>query len=542
MVLLAKTKIDAIIQDNQLLKNEVQEQAKRIVELEALEVTLRAKQETLLEQLRLALQRRFGISSEQSSPEQLRLFNEPEVIEEIAQLEPAAETVVKEHTRKAKGLREAQLEDLEVEEVHHPLSADEQNCPSCSEPLHVVTTKLLRKELKVIPLKVVCVHHIGYVCSCRSCERNATTTPVITSTMPVPAFPNGLGSPSIVAYIINGKYVESLPLYRQETMFARLGIEISRQTMANWVIKGADHLKIIYERLKAHLLSRDILHADETTLQVLNEEAREPQTKSYMWVYRTGRDGLPPIVLFEYTETRASKHPLLFLKDYKHYLNADGYSVYDMLPGIILIGCWAHARRKFTDVLKPLPAKAQKGSSALEGLAFCNKIFEIERDLIDSTHEERRVARLERSTVVLGEFKKWLHENAITVAPSGGTGKAIAYCLNQWDKLTAFLQDGRLEIDNNRAERSIKPFVMGRKNWLFANTPKGATASAIIYSIVETAKENNLNPSPYLQYLFEQLPNIDKTDLNAIDRLLPTSAELPQELRMPASRRPQAAS
>ena len=372
MVLLAKTKIDEVIQHNLLLKNEVLEQAKRIAELEASEATLRAKQEILLEQLRLSLKRRFGSTSEQASPEQLRLFNEPEVIEEIAQLEPAVETVVKEHTRKSKGLREAQLENLEVEEVFHPLSSDEQSCSSCSQPVHVISTKLLRKELKIIPLKVVCVHHIGYVCSCRNCERNATTTPVVTSKMPAPAFPNGLGSPSIVAYIINGKYVESLPLYRQETMFARLGIEISRQTMANWVIKGADHLNIIYERLKVHLLSRDILHADETTLQVLNEEERKPQTKSYMWVYRTGRDGLPPIVLFEYTQTRASKHPVLFLKDYKHYLNADGYSVYDMLPGISLIGCWAHARRKFAEVLKCLPAKAHKGSAALDGLSFCN--------------------------------------------------------------------------------------------------------------------------------------------------------------------------
>ena len=331
------------------------------------------------------------------------------------------------------------------------------------------------------------------------------------------------------------KFVEGLPLYRQEQSLQRLGFELSRQTMANWVLAGADWLEQILRRMKATMLERDTLHADETPLQVLQEEGRRARQTSYMWLYRSGRDG-PPIVLYEYQETHEGAHPRKFLENYAGFLHVDGYAAYEGLPGVTLVGCWAHARRNFVealDVLSPM-AKQKGGTAAHTGLEYCNKLFAIERDLHDATNEERFAGRKARSEPVLAECRVWLEERAIAVLPKSLTGKAIRYCLNQWSKLTAFLLDGRLELSNNRAERSIKPFVIGRKNWLFANTPRGAEASATIYSLVETAKENGVNPLPYLTYLFEQLPNMNWKDPEALEVLLPWAEAIQDKFRIPS--------
>ena len=253
-----------------------------------------------------------------------------------------------------------------------------------------------------------------------------------------------------------------------------------------------------------------------------------------MWLYRTGREG-PAIVMYDYQTTRASKHPRRFLAGFKGYLHVDGYAGYNALQSvdITLVGCWAHARRKFDEALKVLPLDKRKSPvAAREGLDFCNELFAIEKGLRDVTCEERYRLRQERSLPVVEAFLSWLKYQSPRVLPKSAFGQAIAYCLNQWDKLTAFLKDGRLELDNNRGERSIKPFVIGRKNWLFSNTQRGARASAVIYSVVESAKENNLNPYAYLKYLFEQLPNVDMGDEGVLDSLLPWSDTLPGECRV----------
>ena len=235
-------------------------------------------------------------------------------------------------------------------------------------------------------------------------------------------------------------------------------------------------------------------------------------------------------MLFDYKTTRAGKHPKKFLSGFKGYLQADGYSGYDMLADVTLVGCWAHARRKFDEALKALPAeKRLLPSVTLEGLGFCNQLFAIERDLSEAAPEERYKARRERSRPLLDAFAVWLQEQSQRVLPQSLLGQAVRYCQNQWGKLEGFLLDGRLEIDNNRSERSIKPFVIGRKAWLFSNTPKGARASAVVYSIVETAKENGLIPFEYLKYLFEKLPNLNHESL---DELMPWSLSLPSSCRM----------
>jgi transposase len=461
------------------------------------------------------------------------LFNEAEACAAPEAAEPETQTIT--YTRrKFAGQRELNLAGLPVEEIVYDLSPEEQVCPQCDGHLHEMGADV-RTEIKIVPATLTVVRHIRPKYTCRHCQNEAMKTPVLTAPMPTPAFPNSLASASAVAHIMVQKFVEGSPLYRQEQTFARLGFSLSRQTMANWMLVGADWLKTIYARMKFHLLKRDIAHADETTLQVLHEAGRAAHSTSYMWLYRSGRDG-PPMVLFEYQPTRAATHPSTFLKGFRGYLHVDGYVGYEGLTGVTLVGCWAHARRKFMEALHVLPAaqRNQGGTAAHKGLDFCNQLFAIERDLHDVTPEERRVGRDRRSRAVLALFRAWLDEISVSALPKSKLGEAITYCLNQWRKLNAFLLDGRLELDNNRSERAIKPFVIGRKNWLFANTPGGARASATIYSLVETAKENGLNPFVYLTYLFEQLPNINTKDPKAVDELLPWSATVQTRCHVPA--------
>lgn len=509
----------------------IEELEKRCKQLEQEKAVLVAKVEFLLEQFKLNQQRRFGSSSEKTDPNQLQFFNEAETEAQPLLAEPTVEKITYERRKKQQGHREAMLTDLPVETIEYRLAEKEQVC-ACGHPLHEMSTDV-RQEIKIIPAQVMLVKHVQYIYSCRSCEKNEISTPVVKALMPKPVFKGSLASPSAMAYIMSQKYVESMPLYRQEQHLARLGIELSRQTMANWILHGANNwLSLLYDRMHQHLLNQEVLHSDETTLQVLNEPGRKAETSSYMWLYRTGREG-PPIVLYDYQQTRAGSHPREFLSGFKGYLQVDGYSGYNLVQDVTLAGCWAHARRKFDEALKALPASKRSAPvAAKEGLEVCNRLFEIERKLSNKTPEKRYKERLARSRPVLDAFLAWLNDQAAKALPKSAFGQAITYCLNQWDKLVVFLKDGRLELDNNRAERSIKPFVIGRKNWLFANTPKGAKASAVTYSIIETAKENGLNPFYYLTYLFERLPNINTADQNSLDELLPWSTNLPDFCRM----------
>jgi transposase len=492
---------------------------------------LKAKLRWYEEQFRLAQHRRFAASSEKTHPDQLMLFNEAEAVADPAQAEPELENVS--YTRKKrKGQRELKLEGLRTERVEYRLPEEEQICACCGGALHEMSTEV-RRELKVIPAEVVVVEQVRYVYGCRGCERGGTQTPIVTAPMPRPIQAGSLASPSSVAYIMSQKYVESQPLYRQEQQWARFGVELSRQTMANWMLHGAKWLGYVYERMKEHLLREDIAYADETTLQVLREPGRTAEQTSYLWLYRTG-PWSPTIVLYEYQPTRAGEHPKRFLEGFTGYLHTDGYDSYDQVAGVTRVGCWAHARRKFVEAVQALPKNVTaEGTVAQQGLNVCNRLYAIERQAEGLTPEQRFVIRQEQSRPVLDAFWVWLQEQKGRMLPKSLTGAAITYCLNQWVRLNAYLLDGRLEIDNNRSERAIKPFVIGRKNWLFANTPRGAQASATIYSLVETAKENRLHPFYYLTYLLEKLPQLpDLQDEKALDALLPWSPSLPLTYRV----------
>jgi transposase len=522
---LDEKQLNATDENLETLQNKCAIQEQKIEELAA-------KVKWYEEQFRLGQQKRFGASSEKTDAEQLTIFNEAEQEADAKAAEPSVEEITYKR-KKQKGKNDKMLEDLPVEVVEYRLSETEQVCPECDSPLHEMSREV-RKELKIIPAQVKVVEHVRFVYACRSCEQNAIKTPIITAPMPAPVLPKSLVSPSLMAFIMNRKYAEAIPLYRQEQQFKNFGIELSRQNMANWMIRGSgDWLSHLYERMRQRLVQSEVLHADETTLQVLHEDGRAATSKSYMWLFATGRLDVP-IYLYEYQTTRASKHPQKFLRNFKGYVHSDGYAGYNDIPNVKTVGCWAHARRKFDEALKAMPEGADTlATPAMEGLNFCNKLFAIEKTLAEETVQNRYQMRQEQQRPVLDAFLAWLQAKKKQVLPKSKFGEAITYCLNQWKKLEAFMLDGRLEISNNRGERAIKPFVIGRKNFLFSNTPKGATASAVIYSVIETAKANGLSPFHYLTWLFEKLPNIDLNDMTQLDELLPWSEALPDVCRVP---------
>ena len=506
---------------------ELQAQSKRVSELES-------RVDLLMEALRLAQHKRFGASSEKSEETltELRsfLFNVAEVVSAAEKEAEENVTVVAAHKRHKK--HEYTLdnipEDIPVEQVEHRLEGEELACPQCGDTMTQIGKEVVNK-LKIKPAVLAVEQHIYYTYACQTCNKEDIETPVVKTPREKNIIPGSFATPEAVAHIMTQKFVMGCPLYRQEQEINRKGIHLSRQTMSNWILRATeDYLTPVYEQLHKELLKRDVLHADETTLQVLHEPGKKPQTDSYMWLYRTGGDTDKPIVLYEYQPGRGAKHPKEFLSGYKGYLHTDGYQGYHSLPeDITVVGCWAHARRKFDEAVKSLPKGKVKGSSASQGLTYCNLLFGIEQEIASMTAEERRKERLEQAKPVLDAMLAWA--NSRTAAPKSALGKAFHYLKEQWPYLTNYLKDGRLEISNNRAERSIKPFVIDRKNFLFANTPKGATGSAIMFSLIQTAIENSLDPYKYLTWLLKTANNADLTDSEIVKKLLPWNA--PEECR-----------
>lgn len=506
--------------ENTKLKNRVKE--------------LEDKLNLLLEQISLAKHKEFGKSSEQNVEVHDNIdniFNEVEDIAKPEVPEPEMEEITYKR-KKYKGQRENQFKNLPIEIIEYEILEEDKIC-HCGNERHVIGEEI-RTEIKIIPAQVILVKHIRHKYGCRNCEKNGIETVILIAPMPKPVIAGSFASASAISYIIYEKYVMGTPLYRLEQQFKRNNIEISRQTMSNWVIICFENLlKHIYKRMIEHLILRDIIQADETTIQVINEPGRTAANKSYMWLYRTGREG-PHIIVFEYKETRAGENPKNFLKEFKGFVNCDGYDGYLKVEDVILVGCFAHARRKFVEALKSLPEEVRNSTeptAAHEGLAFCDKLYSIEHKLANISNDERFTKRIELSRPILDLFKQWLEYQNKRLLPKSATGTAVQYCLNQFDRLEGYLKDGRLEIDNNRSERTMKPFVIGRKNWLFCNTPAGASASAGIYSIVQTCIENNIKPIDYFNYILVTLPNMDLDNKDLIDDLLPWSDKIPESCR-----------
>jgi transposase len=394
-------------------------------------------------------------------------------------------------------------EGLPRERVEHDLPEDQKICPCCRNPMHRMGETV--SEQLHIEVQATVLQHARFKYACRHCERTALHTP-----MRAQPLPGSIAAPSTLALVLAHKYVDGTPLYRLEQALARASVSTSRGALANWVIRSADlHLQRVYEALKQKLRSQPLVHGDETWVQVLKEDGRDAQAKCFMWAYRSGQDSEQPIVMFEYQPGHGQEHPQAFLSNYRGLLMSDGYDAWRTLDGAIHLGCMAHARRKFTDALK---ARKKPGGPPLQALKFFEALYEIERLARQSPNEGETRAdytlrlRQQHSLPVLAAFKTWLDDLAPKVLPGSFTGKAISYAQNQWDYLIRYTSNGLAPIDNNVLERDIRPFVTGRKSWLFSDTVAGAKASAVIYSLVLTCRACGVEPYAWLRHVLTELP------------------------------------
>ena len=466
----------------------------------------------LEEQFRIAQHKQFGKSTE-GHPGQGELFNEAEEL--VVESETAEETMS--YTRK-KATRKPLPKDLPREVIVHDISDEEKTCDCCSGELHRIGEDKA-ETLQFIPAQVKVIEHVRPKYACRTCEKGGISNTIKQAPVPHSVIPKGYATPSLLSQIITSKYQYGLPLYRQEAMFKQHGIELNRKTMADWIIRCAALFKPLYEQLRQHLLKQAVIAADETTLKVVESD----KATSYMWLYACGADSpggnipgteTPNIVLYDYHNSRAGQCAVNFLKGYNGYLQVDGYQGYEQTQAT-LIGCWAHARRKFMEAKK---GAGKKGSGKADwALNHIQKLYRIETQLKDKTVEVRYLTRQEKSLPLLNQLHAWLMKSVQQVLPKTKLGEAIQYSLNQWEKLARYTLDGLLNIDNNRAERAIKPFVIGRKNWLFSQTATGANASAVLYSIIETAKANDLNVFEYVMTCLDELSKPEPI----IEQLLP---------------------
>jgi transposase len=467
----------------------------------------------LKERLNLLLAQLYGKKSEKQSvfpvPDQISFF-------EDSDKEPACEPLpekidVLSHTRKKAG-RTPLPAELPRVDVVHDIPEDQKQC-ACGSELSRIGEEV-SEQLNYVPARLEVIRHIRPKYACKTCE-GVETEGATVKIAPVPRqiIEKSIASPGLLAHIITAKFVDALPFYRQEKQFARLGYEISRSNMANWTIQLGQRIEKLLCLLKQDILSGPLIQMDETTLQVLKEKGRLPTTKSYMWVLRGGAPGNPGIY-FHYSPTRASSVAQNLLQTYQGVVQTDGYTGYDFLYNISEIGhagCWAHARRKFMEVLKAkgkYDKKKAKSGHAEQAVDFIGQLYGIEHkaDKEELSPELRVSLRMEKARPVLDTFHKWLTKTGLKTPPKGLLGNAIGYTLKRWEQLTLYVNHGFVTPDNNRAENAIRPFVVGRKNWLFNDTPAGAKASAGLYSLIETARANNLNPFEYLKLLFEKLP------------------------------------
>ena len=461
--------------------------------------------ERLREQNALLIQCLFGRKSEQTTDAQtpqLALFNEAESIVEPVD-EASDEEVVA--PTKRRGKRKPLPADLPRLEVIHELPEHELTCV-CGCRKHAIDEEV-SEQLEIVPMQIRVIKHVRKVYGCRDCE----TAPV-TADKPAQLIEKSMASPSVLAMLLTTKYVDGLPLHRFEKVLGRHGVDIPRQTLARWVIQCAAHFQPLLNLMRDSLLSSRVIHCDETRVQVLKEPDRAPGGQSWMWV-QTGGPPDQPVILFDYSTSRAQEVPTRLLDGYRGYVMTDDYAGYNALgaqAGVERLGCWAHARRKFVDAQKVQP-KGKTGRADI-ALNLINKLYGIERDLKDSDDENRKAGRHERSLPVLAHLKSWMEKTQPQVTAQNALGKAINYLASNWNKLERYVEEGYLPIDNNAAERAIRPFVIGRKNWLFSDTPKGATASAQLYSVVETAKANGQEPYAWLRHALERLPQASSVE------------------------------
>ena len=512
-------------------------------QLEALTKELHAtneKMQQMMEQIILAKHDRFGRSSEKMSDASqicflevdgnIVFFNEAEAVCDLDATEPEDLEVSVKKQPKRKGKKEADLSGLPIKRVDHYMTNAELEAEFGANGWKQLPDAI-SKHYNFVPAKVeIEEHHVGVYAS-------KTDDHMVKADHPKGLLHGSLVSPSLAAAIINGKYVNAVPLYRLEQEFQRYGLNISRQNMANWCIRlGEEYLSVLYDYLHKELYSYHVIQADETPVLV-NRDGRKAGSKSYMWVYRSGHlYKEKQIVLYEYQLTRNASHPREFLKGYDGICVTDGYQVYHTLEKeleeLTIAGCWVHCRRRFNDALNTIKEPYRKKSESFLIMKQIQAIYREENKLNELPSEERLKQRQVVVKPLVDAFFAYIKK--LNVSKKDKFGDAVSYALNQERYLRVFLQDGEVPIDNNASERAIRGFCIGKKNWQVIDTINGAKTSAIIYSIVETAKANNLKPYDYVQYLLEEIPkHMDETNRSFIENLLPWSESLPAEIRKP---------
>ena len=526
----------------QMFLNQQEEMAKATNQIELLtnEVqSLNEKMQTLMEQLVLSKKARFGQSSEKMEDAAqisfmevngtIVFFNEAEAVCDLSADEPE-DLEPKPQGKKTSGKKEADMSGLPVNRINHYMTENEL-IAEFGENGWKQLPDAISKRYKFIPAKVIVTeHHVGVYASKKDGH-------MVKAEHPRGLLKGSPVSPSIAAAIMNGKYVNAVPLYRLEKEFERYGLAITRQNMANWMIRlGESYIAVMYDYLHELIYNYHVIQADETPVLV-NKDGRKSGSKSYMWVYRSGY--MTPekqIILYEYQLTRNASHPREFLKDFKGICVTDGYQVYHTLEkekeDLIIAGCWVHMRRRFEQAQEVIPKEARKGTVSYMVMKQIQAIYREEGKLKDLNYKERLVQRQAIIKPLVDAFFVYLKQNQAEVPGSGKLHDAFTYALNQEKYLKVFLEDGEVPIDNNASERAIRGFCVGKKNWQMIDTINGAKTSAMIYSIAETAKANNLKPYDYFEHLLEEIPkHMEDTDRNFLENLLPWSDKLPEHIR-----------
>ena len=499
------------------------------------EEALIQERDNLKDEIRLLRKKLFGSSSEKRMidfPGQLNLFNEAELEQDssAAETEELAATLPEESPkkRKTRATDAERFKGIPVIKKYIDIPEEDKTCPVCNTPLVKIGEEFVRRELDFIPakLKVVEIYSFNYNCS----ECSKRDIPVIKKGKDgKPHMLYGMVSAGTVAWVMYQKFCNSLPYCRQEKDWKQYGAAITRATMTNWVVRNSEaFFRPMYEYFHRKLLERNFVMADETPLQGLHEEGRRVQTKSYMWLFRSGEDGGIPIILYKYSPTRAGDNAVEFLQEFNGYLMCDGYSGYNKVSNAKRTACWAHIRRYLTDAI-PKGKQLDYTQPSVQGMMYINQLFHME-DVIKakySSFDAIKKARLEKEKPIVEGFLSWLDKQN----PVRGSrmDKAVTYIQNRRDYLMTYLEDGRCSFSNNLSENAIRPFTVGRKNWLFCDTPHGAQASAIVYTMVEMAKANGVNVYHYLTYLLEKLPDDSMSD-NELDQLAPWNEKVKVEI------------
>ena len=498
------------------------------------EEALTQERDNLKEEVDLLRKKLFGTSSEKrvlDIPGQLNFFNEAELEQDpaLAQVEEleASSSEKTPKKRKARATDAERFKGIPVEKEYLDLSEKEKNCPVCGTALKQIGEEFVRRELVFIPARLKVREYYSRNYECPQCSQHGI--PVIKKGKDGrPHMLYGMACAGTVAWVMYQKFCNALPYFRQEKDWKQYGASITRKTMANWVIQNSEAFFLpMYKYFQRKLLERKFAMADETPLQVLHESGRRAQTQSYMWLFRSGEDGLPPIILYKYSETRAGENAVDFLHGFKGYLMCDGYSGYNKVPDAKRTACWAHIRRYLTDAI-PKGKALDYTQPSVQGVMYINQLFHLE-DIIKAKHtsfDAIKKARLEKEKPVVEGFLSWLDQQA----PVRGSrmDKAVTYIQNRRSYLTTYLEDGRCSFSNNLSENAIRPFTVGRKNWLFCDTPNGAQASALVYSMVEMAKANGVNV--YLTYLLEKMPS-DRMSDEELELLAPWNENVKTEIQ-----------